>query len=88
MVGRLMCLPRACELTQGKASRLISSYAATPCLLPAFQETIIGENTTQHLSVEALPDYEPTVSRWLWSCEETRRQTRDTLTSLEQPVLD
>ena len=48
----------------------------------------MSENTTQHLSVEALPDYEPTVGRWLWACEDTRRQTRDTLTGLEQTVLD
>ena len=40
------------------------------------------------LSVEPLPTYEPTLGRWLWLLEETRRETKETLRGLAPSILD
>jgi uncharacterized damage-inducible protein DinB len=38
--------------------------------------------------VEPLPGYEPTIGRWLWSLEDTRRETKATIANLTPSVLD
>jgi uncharacterized damage-inducible protein DinB len=40
------------------------------------------------LSVEPLPQYEPTIGRWLWLLEETRRETKEALENLSPAALD
>lgn len=40
------------------------------------------------LSVEPLPTYEPTIGRWLWALEDTRRETKLALVNIDQSVLD
>lgn len=40
------------------------------------------------LSVDALPGFEPTIGRWVWQLEDTRRDTKQTLTTLTQTVID
>lgn len=40
------------------------------------------------LSVEPLPLYEPTIGRWLWVLEETRRETKEALAGLAPSTLD
>lgn len=44
--------------------------------------------TKEFLSVEPLPLYEPTIGRWLWMLEDTRRETKMALTTIDQSVLD
>jgi uncharacterized damage-inducible protein DinB len=46
------------------------------------------ETTAPLLTVEVLPHYEPTVGRWLWVLEETRRETKEALTGLTPAALD
>jgi uncharacterized damage-inducible protein DinB len=40
------------------------------------------------LSVEPLPTYELTIGRWLWTLEDTRRETKMALANIDQSVLD
>ena len=44
--------------------------------------------TAPLLSVEPLPGYEPTIGRWLWLLEDTRRETKEALTGLAPAALD
>jgi uncharacterized damage-inducible protein DinB len=44
--------------------------------------------TRDFLSVEPLPSYEPTIGRWLWMLEETRRETKMALANIDQSLLD
>lgn len=46
------------------------------------------ENTAPLESVEPLPHYEPTIGRWLWLLEDTRRETKEALTGLAPAALD
>jgi len=47
------------------------------------------ESTAPLLSVEPLPGYEPTIGRWLWVLEDTRRETKEeALTGLLPAALD
>jgi uncharacterized damage-inducible protein DinB len=46
------------------------------------------ETTAPLLTVEVLPDYEPTIGRWLWLLEETRRETKEALIGLDPAALD
>jgi uncharacterized damage-inducible protein DinB len=46
------------------------------------------ETTAPLLSVEPLPGYEPTIGRWLWLLEDTRRETKQALTGLAPAALD
>lgn len=46
------------------------------------------DTNTRLLSVETLPTYEPTIGRWLWLLEETRRETKEALTGLVPAALD
>lgn len=46
------------------------------------------ETTAPLLTVEALPHYEPTIGRWLWLLEETRRETKEALIGLDADALD
>jgi hypothetical protein len=39
-------------------------------------------------SVEPLPGYDPTIGRWLWVLEDTRRETKEALTGLAPATLD
>lgn len=40
------------------------------------------------LIVESLPTYEPTIGRWLWQLDDTRRETKEALTGLAPSTLD
>src|SRR2546430_16898951 len=40
------------------------------------------------LIVEPLPGYEPTIGRWLWQLEDTRRETKEALSGLAPATLD
>jgi uncharacterized damage-inducible protein DinB len=40
------------------------------------------------LSIEPLPQYEPTIGRWLWLLEDTRRETKEILADLAPAALD
>jgi len=42
----------------------------------------------QFLSVEPLATYEPTIGRWLWALEDTRRETKMALANINQSLLD
>ena len=47
------------------------------------------ETTPRLLSVEPLPGYEPTIGRWIWVLEDTRRETKDeALSGLDPAALD
>lgn len=46
------------------------------------------DTTRRFLSVEPLPTYEPTIGRWLWALEDTRRETKMELANIDQSVLD
>lgn len=46
------------------------------------------ETNTPLLTVEALPEYEPTVGRWLWQLADTRRETLDALKNISPTALD
>jgi len=46
------------------------------------------DTNSRLLSVEPLPTYEPTIGRWLWLLEETRRETKEALTGLVPAALD
>jgi len=46
------------------------------------------ETTAPLLSVEPLPGYEPTIGRWLWLLEDTRRETKEALSGLAPAALD
>ena len=46
------------------------------------------KSTAPLLSVEPLPGYEPTIGRWLWLLEDTRRETKEILTGLAPAALD
>ena len=46
------------------------------------------ESTARQLIVEPLPGYEPTIGRWLWLLEDTRRETIEALTGLAPAALD
>jgi uncharacterized damage-inducible protein DinB len=48
----------------------------------------VEQTTAPLLRVEPLPHYEPTIGRWLWVLEETRRETKEALTGLSQAALD
>ena len=48
----------------------------------------VEKTTAPLLSVEALPHYEPTVGRWLWLLEATRRETKEALIGLTPAALD
>jgi len=46
-------------------------------------------NTNPSLEiVEPLPGYEPTIGRWLWSLEDTRRETKEAIANLTPSALD
>jgi uncharacterized damage-inducible protein DinB len=46
-------------------------------------------HTERHfLSVEPLPAHEPTIGRWLWALEDTRRETIMALVNLDPSMLD
>jgi len=44
--------------------------------------------STPLLHVEPLPGYEPTIGRWLWLLEDTRRETTEAVTGLVPATLD
>lgn len=46
------------------------------------------DTNRRFLSVEPLPTYEPTIGRWLWALEDTRRETKMALVNIDQSVLD
>lgn len=46
------------------------------------------QTTAPLLTVEVLPDYKPTIGRWLWLLEETRRETKEALIGLDPAALD
>ncbi len=46
------------------------------------------ETTAPLLCVEPLPGYEPTIGRWLWLLEDTRRETREALAGVAPAALD
>jgi uncharacterized damage-inducible protein DinB len=46
------------------------------------------ETTAPLLSVVPLPGYEPTIGRWLWLLEDTRRATKEVLTGLAPAALE
>lgn len=46
------------------------------------------EHTTRSLTVEPLPGFEPTIGRWLWLLEDTRRETIEALDGLTSDALD
>lgn len=46
------------------------------------------ETTIPLLSVEPLPSYDPTIGRWLWLLEDTRRETLESLSDLSPSMLD
>lgn len=47
----------------------------------------INANLPLH-TVDALQTYEPTIGRWLWQLEDTRRQTKEALKDLSPAALD
>jgi uncharacterized damage-inducible protein DinB len=46
------------------------------------------ESTVPLLSVEPLPGYEPTIGRWLWLLEDTRRETKEVSAGIAPAALD
>jgi uncharacterized damage-inducible protein DinB len=46
------------------------------------------EITAPLLRVEPLAGYEPTIGRWLWLLEDTRRETKEAVTGLTPAALD
>ncbi|HZR41232.1 MAG TPA: DinB family protein, partial [Ktedonobacteraceae bacterium] len=44
--------------------------------------------TRDFRSVEPFPSYEPTIGRWLWMLEDTRRETKMALANIDQSLLD
>jgi uncharacterized damage-inducible protein DinB len=48
----------------------------------------MSEDTGQRQTVEALPGADPTIGRWLWTLEDTRRLTKDVLMSTDPAVVD
>jgi uncharacterized damage-inducible protein DinB len=46
------------------------------------------DTNRRFLSVEPLPTYEPTIGRWLWALEDTRRETKMALANLDPSMID
>jgi uncharacterized damage-inducible protein DinB len=46
------------------------------------------DTTRQFLRIEPLPTFDPAIGRWLWVLEETRRETKMALTTIDQSMLD